>query len=67
MPIYEFECKNCKKVIEKPYGYTQRPDGIICPNCGDIASIIPALSNFHLKGGGWYSESYDKRNKGKIK
>ena len=62
MPIYEFLCKNCEKTTEKPYGYTQRPDGIVCPKCGDIASLVPSLNSFHLKGEGWYKDGYTKGN-----
>ena len=63
MPNYEFKCKNCKKVTEKLYKYKNRPLGIVCPFCGEIANIIMSINNFHLKGGGWYSDGYSKDKK----
>ena len=65
MPLYEYECRVCKKKtdsIEKMDTQT-----IVCV-CGEVAVKIPSLSNFHLKGGGWAKDNYglsknsDKKN-----
>lgn len=61
MPIFEFKCRNCKTLKEKTYKYNEKPRGIICSKCGDIAPIIPSLGNFHLVGGGWADENYGNK------
>jgi len=55
MPIYEFKCPNgaiTEKFVE------MGTKEIICPKCRKKAPKIISLCNFHLKGGGWFSEGY---------
>ncbi|GEM_PF-1534220 len=60
MPIYEYECEDCQKVIEKWHSINDvSPD--IC-ECGGKLSKIISRTTFHLKGGGWYVTDYCKRN-----
>ena len=62
MAVYDFKCRSCNKIIEKHYKILDKPLGIVCPKCGEIALGIPSMSNFHLKGGGWYKDGYgDKK------
>lgn len=58
MAVYEYECKNCKKVIEKHYKINHRSNFTVCPECGEMALVIPSVSSFHLKGGGWEKDGY---------
>lgn len=58
MPIYTFKCNNCNKVSEElvPMSTTTST----CSTCNNIMSKIPSVSNFHLKGGGWFKDGYSK-------
>ncbi len=57
MPIYEYECTHCGKVIEVIQRLNARPPGR-CETCsGKLKKKISRVS-FQLKGGGWYSDGY---------
>ena len=60
MPVYEFLCRNCGRTKEKSYKIDERPGGVVCSACGDIAKVKPSLGCFHLAGSGWASTGYDK-------
>ena len=66
MPIYEFECPN-GTITEKFVKIGTKE--IICPTCRKKAKKVIFLCNFHLKGGGWFSDGYSstRDNKAKIK
>jgi putative FmdB family regulatory protein len=54
MPIYEFQCKKCDKVVEKKMSYDERLNPQKCEECGEdterIASLpLPPIFN----GSGW--------------
>lgn len=58
MPIYEYLCNNCNFFIEK---FEKINDEIkeMCPNCKkDYLKKIISISNFSLKGKGWYKTDY---------
>lgn len=57
MPIYEYECKECNKVIEICQSMSDAPL-TICPECSGSVKKIISQSAFHLKGGGWYADGY---------
>ncbi len=60
MPIYEYQCKNCKKIFEVFQGISEAPVKT-CRFCqGPIKRLI-SLSTFHLKGSGWYVTDYGGR------
>lgn len=40
MPIYEYECELCKKVTEKIYSISEKPDFVQCPSCLNVAKNI---------------------------
>lgn len=62
MPIYEFRCQECSKVSEFQLKIAD-PHPQTCPACGrDGLKKIMSLPSFQLKGGGWYSDSYDGRS-----
>lgn len=59
MPIFEFKCESCKKVIEKivksDITFTE------CPNCSSKAvKQLSAPGGFDLKGDGWYKGNASK-------
>ena len=61
MPIYEYECPHCNKIIElwaDIYDYGE--DGPICKKCETKMSKIISLNSFHLKGSGWARDGYQK-------
>jgi putative FmdB family regulatory protein len=54
MPLYDYQCRNCKKVTEVRHGFREVYDGA-CPECGstDLARVFnPAGIVF--KGSGFY-------------
>lgn len=61
MPVYEYECNLCNNVIEKTHGFTDVV--VICPKCGATMNKIISSSTFILKGGGWYNDGYNKKEK----
>jgi putative FmdB family regulatory protein len=57
MPIYEYQCAACGRVVEKWQKISEEPL-TTCPSCGgDLSKLISSCS-FHLKGGGWYVTDY---------
>ncbi|MEJ2032131.1 MAG: zinc ribbon domain-containing protein [Deltaproteobacteria bacterium] len=57
MPIYEYECLQCQKVIEAVQKFSDAPM-TSCPHCsGELKKLI-SNSTFLLKGGGWYADGY---------
>lgn len=57
MPIYEYNCQECKQLFEEwQKDYEERD--IPCPICGGNASRIISSTSFVLKGGGWYASGY---------
>jgi len=60
MPIYEYQCPNCKKIIER-YRQMNSTKNAVCVECECEAKRIISSSTFELKGGGWFADSYSKR------
>lgn len=62
MPLYEYECKQCKRRTEKIQKFSDAPL-TVCPHCGGpLEQMIhaPAVS---FKGGGWYADLYSSSKK----
>ncbi|MBU1229435.1 MAG: zinc ribbon domain-containing protein [Proteobacteria bacterium] len=60
MPIYEYNCQDCKQLFEDwQKDYEERD--IPCPVCGGQASRLISSTSFVLKGGGWYASGYSER------
>jgi len=64
MPVYEYECPNCKGIIER-YRRMDSKKNAVCIKCGCEAKKIISNSTFELKGGGvgWYASGYSKEKK----
>ena len=63
MPIYNYSCKDCLAEFQKIVSIKERDKtDWCCPECGcvEITRII-GLSNFSLKGKGWYKDGYEKK------
>jgi len=61
MPIYEFECKNCGKIMELTMKMSDvNPE--VCENCGKgpLQKLIGRSTAFVLKGSGWYETDFKK-------
>ena len=61
MPIYEYECTSCCKVIEVIQRMTEDPL-TNCPDCSGPVSKLVSKSSFQLKGGGWYADGYSSKS-----
>ena len=59
MPIYEYECSDCKKIKEI---YQKISDNPIekCSFCNGKVNKIISQNSFQLKGTGWYVTDYKK-------
>ena len=57
MPIYEYQCAACGKIVEKWQNFSESPL-TVCPQCGGSLTKIISSCAFHLKGSGWYASEY---------
>lgn len=63
IPIYEYKCKLCNKVIEKIQKISDIPL-TICEECGGELTRLISKSSFKLIGSGFYVNDYSSE-KGK--
>ncbi len=63
MPVYEYECKACEKVIEVQQKMADDPL-TQCPECNGPVNKIMSMNSFQLKGGGWYADGYSSASGG---
>lgn len=66
MPVYEYECKACEKVLEVQQKMADAPL-TNCPECDGPVNKIMSMNSFQLKGGGWYSDGYSSSGGGAKK
>lgn len=59
MPIYEYHCGKCAKIIEMLQKFSDPPLAT-CPDCGTDVTKVVSRTSFQLKGGGWYATDYKK-------
>lgn len=57
MPIYEFVCESCGRLVERLQKVSDPPPEA-CPECGGKMAKIMSRNSFQLKGGGWYRDLY---------
>ena len=57
MPVYEYECSECRKTLEVQQRMTDIPL-TNCPDCDGALKKLVSMSSFQLKGGGWYADGY---------
>ncbi len=61
MPIYEYECGECGQVDEVVQKMSDIPLKK-CRHCSGPVKKLISNSAFHLKGGGWYADSYGSKS-----
>lgn len=61
MPLFDFKCEQCHKLKENVL--TEATETELRCECGGFLIKQFPHSNFQLKGGGWYKDSYNKPQK----
>jgi putative FmdB family regulatory protein len=61
MPVYEYECMKCGRVVE---AYQKFSDSALkkCRQCSGKLNKCISHSSFHLKGTGWYVTDYGNKS-----
>ncbi len=59
MPMYEYRCEGCERVIEVRQKFSDAPL-TTCENCGAPLKKLISQTGFSLKGGGWYQQGYSE-------
>lgn len=59
MPIYEYACPKCGEFEHRQS--LNEPILKRCPTCKAKVAKLISSSAFALKGGGWYSDAYQKK------
>lgn len=57
MPIYEFQCTECKNIDEVFMQFSDAPP-TECSKCNKPVQKILSQTSFALKGSGWYASDY---------
>ena len=57
MPLYEYECKQCKRHTEKIQKFSD-PEITECPHCGGLLERVISAPAISFKGGGWFKDGY---------
>jgi putative FmdB family regulatory protein len=57
MPLYEYECKQCKRHTEKIQKFSD-PEITTCPHCGGPLERVISAPAISFKGGGWFADGY---------
>ncbi|HEV2646969.1 MAG TPA: zinc ribbon domain-containing protein [Acidobacteriaceae bacterium] len=57
MPLYEYECTQCKRHTEKIQKFSD-PEITQCPHCGGKLERVLSAPAVSFKGGGWYADGY---------
>jgi len=57
MPLYEYECKKCKKHTEKIQKFSDK-EITKCPHCGGPLERVVSAAAISFKGGGWFKDGY---------
>ena len=64
MPLYEYRCAKCAKLLEVIQGFKDAPLKK-CESCGGRLEKLISRSGFVLKGSGWYASDYNTNTKAK--
>ncbi len=66
MPLYEYQCRDCRRLIEVIQKFSDDPL-TDCPECGGTLEKAVSAPAFHLKGSGWYKTDYGPKDGDKKK
>lgn len=58
MPLYEFKCYKCDKIVERLCSFDKAVEGIKCFDCGSVMEKQQSMSSFILKGNNWAKDNY---------
>jgi putative FmdB family regulatory protein len=61
MPIYEYQCAKCGRIVESWQGFSDAPLKT-CRHCSGRLHKLISQSTFHLKGTGWYVTDYANKS-----
>jgi putative FmdB family regulatory protein len=64
MPIYEYKCLKCGKVIELLQRRSEPPPEK-CPSCGGSLKKVLSPPSLQFKGSGWYVTDYAQKKEAK--
>jgi len=62
MPIYEYECSQCKEIFEI-FHKIDEDCKVACPKCLGPARKLISATNFILKGSGFYVNDYPSKQR----
>jgi len=60
MPLYEYKCFKCNHKLNRLHKINEKHT-IKCPKCDSYTKKIISLSNFQLKGKGWYKTDFKNK------
>ena len=60
MPIYEYQCENCKRVMTKIQDMKDS-NIVLCNNCNNEMRKLISRSSFILVGPGFYENDYKNK------
>lgn len=63
MPRYEYQCDQCGAGVELSRFIAERRDPVACVTCGGEMDLVPSLTAFELKGGGWTPKGFEPTQK----
>jgi putative FmdB family regulatory protein len=63
MPLYEYECIQCKRHTEKIQKFSD-PEITACPHCGGLLERVVSAPAISFKGGGWFADGYGNAKPG---
>ena len=63
MPLYEYQCRKCRKRIERIENFAG-PFLKKCPHCGGAVERLMSAPAIQFKGSGWYVTDYAKSSSG---
>ena len=66
MPIYEYGCDACGKVLEVMQKFSDEPLKT-CPECSGQLTKLISRTSFQFKGTGWYVTDYARKPEPKPK
>ncbi len=61
MPLYEYECSDCKKRFEVLQKFSDDPV-TACTHCGGPVTLLICAPAIQFKGTGWYVTDYAKKS-----
>jgi putative FmdB family regulatory protein len=62
MPVYEYECNQCKEIFEI-FHKIDEDCKVACPKCLGPARKLISATNFILKGSGFYVNDYPSKHR----